>query len=95
MPDLFTDYCGIYKLTDAENYQTVWRQTHYDVTDQNNNVLFEDLAVHYTIIRLTTILVIMSSSSKISISSEYNSYTFVYLFCNKIFPWDSVQPKHL
>jgi hypothetical protein len=23
MPDLFTDYCGIYKLTDAENYQTV------------------------------------------------------------------------
>jgi hypothetical protein len=34
------------KLTDAENYQSVWHQTHFDVTDKNYNISFEGLNIH-------------------------------------------------
>ena len=30
--------------SDTENYLSVWCQTHYDVTDQNNN---EGINIHY------------------------------------------------
>ena len=30
--------------SDTENYLSVWHQTHYDVTDQNNNINCEGLA---------------------------------------------------
>ena len=31
----------IFKQGKKENYQLVWRQTHYDVTDNNTNSSFE------------------------------------------------------
>jgi hypothetical protein len=36
-------------VSDAENYWSVWRQTHYEVTDQNNNVSFEGLYKHHSL----------------------------------------------
>ena len=27
------------ELTDIENYRSVWRQTHFDITNKNNNAL--------------------------------------------------------
>ena len=32
---------------DTENYRSMWRQIHSDVIDKNNNVSFENLAIHY------------------------------------------------
>ena len=31
------------ELTDIENYRSMWRQTHFDITDKINNVSFKDL----------------------------------------------------
>ena len=33
--------------SDTENYWSVWRQIHFDVTDINNSVSFEDLYILY------------------------------------------------
>jgi hypothetical protein len=30
-----------------KNYQSVWRQIHYDVTDKNNDVSFEGHDIYY------------------------------------------------
>ena len=34
------DKVWITDLTDIENYLSVWRHTHFDVTDKNNNASF-------------------------------------------------------
>jgi hypothetical protein len=34
-------------LPRVEMYRSVWRQTHYDATDKNNNIRFEGLDIHY------------------------------------------------
>jgi len=31
----------------AQVYRSIWRKTHYDVTDKNNNISFEGLDIHY------------------------------------------------
>jgi hypothetical protein len=41
------DIVSINNLTDNENYHSVWRQTHYEVTNENKNVSFEGLDIHY------------------------------------------------
>jgi hypothetical protein len=33
--------------SDTENYHSMWRQTHYDFADKNNNVSFGSLNKHY------------------------------------------------
>ena len=43
----FMSSIDIVTLTDTENYQSMWSQTHCDVTDKNNNVSFEGLDIHY------------------------------------------------
>jgi hypothetical protein len=48
-------------VSDTEDYQPVWCQTHYDVTDKNNNVSFEAHPI-----RLAEILAIMSVSTFIT-----------------------------
>ena len=35
------------ELTDIENYESVWCQTHFDVANKNKNASFEDLDIHY------------------------------------------------
>ena len=51
-----TDNC-LYQRTDfhTENYRPVWRQTHYNVTDKNTNVSFEDLDIQWYI-RINSII---------------------------------------
>jgi hypothetical protein len=46
--DLTEWYCQ-HQWTDSDtkNYRSVWRQTHYDDTDKNNNDSFEGLDIHY------------------------------------------------
>ena len=49
---------------DNDNYRSLWRQAHFDVTDKNNNASFEDLDIHYHPYHsLTAILAIMSVST--------------------------------
>jgi hypothetical protein len=38
---------SISALTDTENYQSVWHQSHNDLADKENNVSFEGLYKHY------------------------------------------------
>jgi hypothetical protein len=42
-----SDIVSINQQTYTENYLSVWRQTHYDVTDKNNNISYESLNIHY------------------------------------------------
>ena len=35
------------KNTDIENDPSVWHQTHYNASDKNNNIIFEDFDKHY------------------------------------------------
>ena len=49
--DLIECYCQ-YQQTDSdtENYWSVWRQTHYDITNKNNNVNSEDLDITLSLV---------------------------------------------
>jgi hypothetical protein len=40
------DIVSINRL-DTENYQSLWPQTYYDVTDKNNNLSLEGLDIYY------------------------------------------------
>ena len=71
-----------FQWTDTDNYRAVWHQSHYKVTDKNNNVWFEGFDVHcITSItdwttRLSVILVIMSVSTL-----KCTKYRYIALPC--------------
>jgi hypothetical protein len=82
--DIIQGYCQ-YQRTDHEtvNYLSVWCQTHYDVTDKNNNVSIEGFTYIITsitacVIELTVIVVVMSVSTLITsvILCVYNSLCY-------------------
>jgi hypothetical protein len=74
-------YCQ-YQQTDrdAQNYRSMWRQMHYDITNKNNIASFEYLNRHVYIIGLAVILVIMFVSTFKTAVILFLSTCWIYIY---------------
>ena len=74
------------ELTDIENYRSVWHQTHFDITDKNNNVSFKDLYIHY--ITRSQLVLCCDTSDNVCLDLQNCRYS-IFSVHNKFLKWPS------